>query len=107
LSKVDMDRPRYIAFHIEAEAQLPRRAVVNALEAASRGATWKGPAPRLMRYAFPHGIVRVTHEDQGAACGLVAALARMDGRTVRVQTLGASGTILALTTRLGILAKRD
>lgn len=100
-----MPRPRYIAFRIAAAAPLPRRAVGNALRAASTG--WpEDKAPKLTRYEWPHGIVRVEHTEQAAARKLLAALTAMDGAAVKVETLSASGTLKALTERIGVLTKR-
>ena len=66
--------------------------------------------PSLTRYDFPHAIVRVQHMDAWACRDwLAAGLKVKDGNgTTRlaVQTLSASGTIKALTERLGILLKR-
>ena len=105
MSKVSMPRPRYIAFRIDAATPLPRRAVGNALRAASKG--WpEDQAPKLTRYEWPHGIVRVEHTEQADAKRLLAAITAMDGIPVKVETLSASGTLKALTTRIGVLTKR-
>lgn len=105
MSKVSMPRPRYIAFRIDAAAPVSRRGVGNALRAASKG--WpEEQAPKLTRYEWPHGIVRVEHTGQAAARKLLAGLTAMDGAPVKVETLSASGTLKALTTRLGVLTKR-
>lgn len=105
MSKVSMPRPRYIAFRIEAAAPLQRRSVGNALRSASKG--WaEGTAPQLTRYEWPHGIVRVEHTEQAAARKLLAGITVMEGAPVKVETLSASGTLKALTTRIGVLTKR-
>lgn len=104
MSKVSMPRPRYVAFRIEGPKELPRRAVGNALRAASQD--WpEGAAPQLTRYAWPHGIVRVEHTGQARAIALLNGLVAIDG-PVRVETLSSSGTLKALTGRLGLLEDR-
>ncbi len=104
MSKVSMPRPRYVAFRITAAKELPRRAVGNALRAASKG--WpEGTAPQLTRYAWPHGIVRVEHTHAAQARALLAALRDVEG-PVQVEPLSTSGTLKALTTRLGLLEER-
>lgn len=105
MSKISMPRPRYVAFHVTAEKPLSRRAVGQALRQA--GASWpEGTAPQLTRYEWPHGIVRVEHTQQGPARALLAALRIIDGTAVQVITLSSSGTLKALTQRIGVLAKR-
>lgn len=105
MSKVSMPRPRYIAFRIAATKPLARRAVGQALRTAS--AAWtEGTAPQLTRFEWPHGIVRVEHIHQEAARRLLAGLTQMDGVAVQVETLSASGTLKALTDRVGVLTKR-
>lgn len=105
MSKISMPRPRYVAFRITAEKAVPRRAISQALRQAS--ATWvESTAPQLTRYEWPHGIVRVEHMHQAAARDLLNTLSVIDGQAVTVETLSASGTLKALTDRLGVLAKR-
>lgn len=105
MSKIAMPRPRYVAFRIEAERPIARRAVGQALRQAS--ADWpQGTAPQLTRYEWPHGIVRVEHTQQAAAGALLAGLQNMEGLSVRVRTLSASGTLKALTQRIGALTQR-
>lgn len=100
-----MPRPRYIAFRIDAAAPLPRRSVGSALRQAAKA--WpEGTAPQLTRFEWPHGIVRIEHTEQAAARKLLAGLAVMDGTPVKIETLSASGTLKALTTRIGVLTKR-
>lgn len=107
MSKISMDRPRYVAFRIVGPEPVSRRAAGQAILAAARGEGWPADAaPQLTRYAFPHGIVRVSHEHLAAVRRLLPAVAAMGGATVRVETLGTSGTLLALTSRLGVLSQR-
>lgn len=104
MSKVSMPRPRYVAFRIEGPRPLARREVANALREASKG--WAGgTAPQLTRYAWPHGIVRVEHTHAAQARALLAALKDLGG-PVRVEPLSTSGTLKALTDRIGVLRER-
>lgn len=104
MSKVSMPRPRYVAFRIDGAKPLARRAVANALRAASKD--WpEGTAPQLTRYAWPHGIVRVEHEHAARARALLAGLRDIEG-PVGVETLSTSGTLAALTGRIGVLRDR-
>jgi len=114
MSKVEAQRPRYIAFRIapaapasgitQASAQWTRRAVADAVKAAADKVAWRDGAPRLTRFEAPHGIVRVSHHDQAQARKLLDGLQVGPGT---LRTLGASGTLLALTARLGLLQQRD
>jgi RNase P/RNase MRP subunit POP5 len=103
MSKVSSDRPRYIAFQIHGGRPVSRRAVGDALGAAARQAGWPGP-PQLTRYEWPYGIVRVSHEFDARARQLVAGLPL--GLDARCETLATSGTIRALTRRVGVLEER-
>jgi RNase P/RNase MRP subunit POP5 len=106
-----MPRPRYLAFEVQAAAPVSRRAFANALKGRARQEGWSdGDGPHLTRYAFPHGIVRVEHTRQAAARDLLPrvtwvmeGVSRVD---LAVRTLSASGTLKALTGRLGILTER-
>lgn len=100
-----MPRPRYIAFRIDGPGPLARRAVGQALRLAS--AHWpEGSAPQLTRYEWPHGIVRVEHTSSARARDLLNGLQVMDGQAVVVTALSTSGTLKALTTRVGVLRNR-
>jgi RNase P/RNase MRP subunit POP5 len=106
-----MPRPRYIAFHL-AGSPLTRRAVANAIRARARQDAWRdADAPQLTRYAWPHGIVRVEHLHATRARRLLEAItAAAEGDrkiAVTIATLGTSGTLKALTGRLGVLTRRD
>lgn len=112
MSKIEHDRPRHIAFQIDAPEPLSRAAVADAVRAAAKALGWPEPErPRLTRYRFPHGAVRVPHERQRGAVALLQGLrqATDKGRAIEFQvtTLGASGTLEALTGRLGILDGRE
>ncbi len=111
MSKVSMPRPRYLAFEVQAAAPVSRRAFASALKGRARQEGWSdADGPHLTRYAFPHGIVRVEHTRQAAARELLPRLAwAMEGAAridLSVRTLSASGTLKALTDRLGILTER-
>ena len=111
MSKVSMPRPRYVAFALKAAAPVSRRAFANALKGRARHEGWADPdGPHLTRYAFPHGIVRVEHSRAAACRSLLAGVtwaveggARVD---LSVQTLSTSGTLKALTDRVGVLKER-
>lgn len=104
MSSVTMPRPRYVAFQLDGAEPMARRDVAAALSAAAK-AEWKGTAPQLTRYGWPHGIVRCEHDQLKP---LLALLDRMAGgwNGTTLRTLSTAGTILALTSRLGILAGR-
>ena len=111
MSKVSMPRPRYLAFEVQAAAPVSRKAFANALKGRARHEGWAdGDGPHLTRYAFPHGIVRVEHTRQAAARDLLPRVtwAMEGGARVEftVRTLSASGTLKALTGRLGVLVER-
>lgn len=102
-----MPRPRYVAFRIDAAKPATRRGVGTALRDACKAAAWPAERPlQLTRFAWPHGIVRVEHTESAAARRILASLTTCEGQAVQVETLGTSGTLLALTTRLGILRER-
>ena len=104
MSKVSMPRPRYVAFRIDGPKELARKSVSAALRAATKG--WaEGTAPQLTRYAWPHGIVRVEHTHATQARALLAALRDIEG-PVAVVPLSTSGTLKALTDRIGVLERR-
>lgn len=107
MSKVSMPRPRYVAFRIDAAKPVARRGLANALRDACKAAAWPADRPlQLTRFAWPHGIVRVEHTEAAAARGLLASVGACEGQPVAVQGLGTSGTLKALTTRLGFLQER-
>lgn len=99
-----MVRPRYIAFELAGPVPLSRRDVGVALSAAAK-TNWTGPPPQLTRYSWPHGIVRVEHDQLLAARKLLAGLHDHLHRTT-LRTVSTSGTLRALTARTGRLAER-
>lgn len=107
MSNVTMPRPRYVAVRIDGATPAPRRAFGLALRAAAQAAAWPDAAqPHLTRYAWPHAIVRVEHTQVAAVRLLLEGLRALDGHPVRVACLSTSGTLKALTGRLGILQTR-
>lgn len=111
MSKVAMPRPRYVAFRMAAATPLSRRAFANALKGRARHEGWPdADGPHLTRYGWPHGIVRVEHTHLAKCRQLLAAItwateggARVE---VAVESLSTSGTLKALTERVGVLAER-
>ncbi|HUR62880.1 MAG TPA: hypothetical protein VM241_00200 [Candidatus Thermoplasmatota archaeon] len=111
MSKVSMPRPRYIAFRLTGP-KVSRRGFGNALRGRAKHEGWAdGQGPRLTRYAWPHGIVRVEHTEQQEARGLLGRITwaiEADARVeIAVETVNASGTLKALTGRVGFLAERE
>jgi RNase P/RNase MRP subunit POP5 len=96
VSKASAPRPRYVAFRLDGD-DAGRRKVADAVRALA-------PWMQLTRFGHPHGIVRVDHDRLAQARRLLSG-GQIAGS--RVETLGTSGTLKALTTRLGILQKRD
>ncbi len=106
-----MLRPRYIAFTLAASRPISRRAFSNALKGRARQEGWADDAaPQLTRYEWPNGIIRVEHDRQAAARGLLGTLTWvMEGESkvaLSVETVSASGTLKALTGRVGFLKER-
>ncbi|HEX2066750.1 MAG TPA: hypothetical protein VHI93_08060 [Candidatus Thermoplasmatota archaeon] len=111
MSKVSMPRPRYIAFRLSGPP-ISRRAFANALRGRARHEGWaEGQGPHLTRYGWPHGIVHVGHAEQAKARALLGRITWVvegDARVeVQVETVGASGTLKALTGRVGFLQERE
>lgn len=111
MSKVSMPRPRYVAFELRATSPVSRRAFANALKGRARHEGWPdADGPHLTRYAFPHGIVRVEHSRAADCRALLAGVAWAveAGQRVElaVRTTSTSGTLKALTGRIGVLAQR-
>ncbi len=102
-----MPRPRYVAFALAGPMPLSRRDVGQALTQAAKrpDAGWTGPPPQLTRYSWPHGIARCEHDQLTALRTLIPTLADLLSNTT-LRTLSSSGTLKALTERLGILAER-
>lgn len=106
-----MPRPRYVAFEVAAAVPVSRKAFANALKGRARHEGWPdGDGPHLTRYAFPHGIVRVEHTRLADARALLPGITWVqeggERVEVAVRTLLASGTLRALTERLGVLRER-
>ena len=111
MSKVSMPRPRYVAFEAKAAAPVSRRAFANALKGRARHEGWAdADGPHLTRYAFPHGIVRVEHTRAAACRALLAGVTWAVEGGARVELavvpLSTSGTLKALTDRVGVLKER-
>lgn len=112
MSKAHDPHWRYVAFRLDDAARpLTRRAIGNALKGRFRKLGWPDDElPQLTRFEHPHGIVKVYHHRlQDCRDGLpkmdwaVEAAAKVSFTTV---TLSSSGTIKALTDRLGVLQER-
>jgi RNase P/RNase MRP subunit POP5 len=106
-----MPRPRYVAFRIDGAKPVSRRAFNNALKGRARHEGWAdADGPHLTRYGWPHGIVRVEHTHLARCRELLARVTwAVDGDAkvdLRVETLSSSGTLKALTERVGVLAER-
>ena len=111
MSKVSMPRPRYVAFEVKSATPVSRRAFANALKGRARHEGWPdADGPHLTRYGFPHGIVRVEHTRAAACRALLAGLTwAVEGAArveLSVRPLSTSGTLKALTDRVGVLKER-
>ena len=112
MSKVSMPRPRYVAVQLDAAKPLSRKAFANAVKGRARHDGWSdADAPVLTRFAWPHAIVRVEHTHAAKARALLGAITWVvEGEAkvpLTVTPLSTSGTLSALTERLGVLQKRD
>lgn len=110
MSKAHFVHWRYIAVHLEGPA-VSRRELNRAVIALGRKRDLPEDRwPSLTRYNFPHAIVRVQHMDAWACRDWLAKglSVKHDGGTasLAVTPLSTSGTIKAVTQRLGILLKR-
>jgi len=83
-------RDRYIAFRLEAPADVSRDAFLAALRA-------RVPSASLLSLRGGMGLVRCTNLDKDATIAALVALDRVGSETVRVTTLGTSGTIRKAT----------
>ena len=111
MSSIAMARPRYIAFKLTG-TPISRRALGNALRGRARHEGWtEVDQPQLTRFLWPHGIVRVEHTHSAKARTLLEAItwaSEGDRKSeLRIETIATSGTLKALTGRLGILTERD
>lgn len=83
-------RYRYIAFRVEGPRPFSRGEVLDALHAL--------PEPLwLVGYDHPLGLARCTHRQKEATIQALNGLRTVAGDSVRVTTLGTSGTIRAAT----------
>lgn len=97
MSKAHDPHWRYVAVRLDGH-RMDRRDVARTLGRWFQ--SWPGAErPQLTRFDWPHAIVKV-HHFRLADCRAV-----LDGET-GVETLSSSGTIKALTMRLGILQDR-
>ena len=111
MSKVSMPRPRYVAFRIDGDKPVSRRAFNNALKGRARHEGWAdADGPHLTRFGWPHGIVRVEHTHLAKCRELLPRITwAVEGDakvTFAVTTLSSSGTLKALTDRVGVLRER-
>ncbi len=83
-------RYRYIAFRVDGPRAFRREEVLEAFHALPRP-LW------LVDFEDPRGLARCTHTKKDETIAALRALAAIGGETVRVTTLGTSGTIRAAT----------
>lgn len=88
-----MGRHRYIAFRVEG-AEVGRAPFIEALREASQGLP-EASRPRLVSLEKGLGLVRCPHTAKEETVRLLQAIRRVGGASVRVRTLGTSGTIRA------------
>ncbi len=103
MSKAHDPHWRYVAIHMTGTG-CSRSALGSAVKAAAKHGGVEGDLPQLTRFAWPHAIVKMHHHQlEGSKQWLPGLRAPgVDG----ANTLSASGTIKALTDRLGILQER-
>ncbi len=83
-------RYRYVAFRVDGPRPFARGEVLDALHAL--------PEPLwLVGFEHPLGLARCTHWKKDATIQALNALRAIGGESVRVTTLGTSGTIRAAT----------
>lgn len=82
------DRPRYVAFRVDAGAEPSFEEVVDALRA-------RGDDAWLVAFDGEQGIVRCPHTEQQATVDLLNGLDELGGEPADVATLGTSGTVRA------------
>ena len=83
-------RYRYIAFRVDGPRPFRREEVLEALRTTSHR-LW------LVDFARSSGLVRTTHLEKDAAIQALNAIGTLGGESVRVTTVGTSGTIRAAT----------
>lgn len=110
MSKAHWDHYRYIAFKLEGPTVTRRAADHGIRGRARKDGIPDDKMPQLTRYEWPYGIVKIDHKfDRTLRDSLTKwHFVVMQGEKVRVDAkpLSTSGTIKALTTRLGVLQKR-
>ena len=85
-------RYRYIAFRVDGPRAFRRDEVLEALHAL--------PDPLwLVNFEHPKGLARCTHRNKDATIAALRGLTTIGRTTVRVTTLGTSGTIRAAARR--------
>jgi len=83
-------RYRYIAFRVDGPRAFRREEVLEALRTTS-------PRLWLVDFARSSGLVRTTHLEKDVAIHALNAIGTLGGESVRVRTVGTSGTIRAAT----------
>ncbi len=83
-------RYRYVAFRVDGPRPFAREEVLKALHALPRP-LW------LVDFEDPHGLARCVHLQKDETIAALRGLATIGGESVRVTTLGTSGTIRAAT----------
>jgi len=83
-------RYRYIAFRVDGPRAFRREEVLEALRTMPLR-LW------LVDFARSSGLVRTTHLEKDAAIHALNAIGTLGGESVRVTTVGTSGTIRAAT----------
>lgn len=83
-------RYRYVAFRVDGPRPFDREEVLKALHALPRP-LW------LVDFDDPRGLARCVHTQKDETIAALRNLASIGGETVRVTTLGTSGTIRAAT----------
>ena len=83
-------RYRYIAFRVDGPRVFRREEVFEAIRGAPER-LW------LVEFRHPLGLVRTTHLMKDAAIRALVGIDTMAGESVRVTTMGTSGTIRAAT----------
>ena len=85
-------RYRYVAFRVDGPRPFRRGEVLEALHALPRP-LW------LVDFEDPRGLARCVHTEKEATIAALRGLERISGESVRVTTLGTSGTIRAATAK--------
>lgn len=83
-------RVRYVAFRVARGGSLSRPVLAAALPSEAK----------LTRFDGTYGIVKTGHASAGSVRAALSAIALVEGREVRVETLATSGTIRGAATAL-------